>query len=447
MSDERWRIFVSKIFKKDGKPYVLTDGQLRIFCSILDPNKKHVCILAPSRYGKTEVASLAILVLASLFQLKIPIIGGTISKSKKIMEYILEHISDHPSLYEGLIDVSVGDIESLKVMKTKTSLRWKNGGWIYVSSLEERNTLRQGESVVGEGGDMIFVEEAGLLRSDEHFSKVVRMREGEIGKIVLSGNAFENSVFERAFRSDLYEKCVVSLEEAFSEGRLEKDRVFTEIKPQMTKKDWMRFYECEFPSVQDYSYFYPRRYEALPPIDELYLYGAIDPSLGEVAKQENRSLAGVVVLGVHKKTKQAYEVFSEGSRLNPTEMISFILDLPYRFTRFAVEDVQYQRYFKSILEDESRKRGKYIPFVGVRQTKAKRDRIESIEPYINTGQVLFRGGNELEKELREYPFSDHLDVLDALEMAIRVAIGGASSLPLGQTKNTKSFSNWKNIEF
>ncbi|MCH8090436.1 MAG: hypothetical protein IH955_10545, partial [Chloroflexi bacterium] len=45
-----------------------------------------------------------------------------------------------------------------------------------------------------------FLEEAGLIKKKEQYSKVVRMMEGtEWGKIVQSGNCIESSIFEDAF--------------------------------------------------------------------------------------------------------------------------------------------------------------------------------------------------------------------------------------------------------
>ena len=44
-----------------------------------------------------------------------------------------------------------------------------------------------------------------------------------------------------------------------------------------------------------------------------------------------------------------------------------------------------------------------------------------MEPLINTGQILFKGGNELWNEMQEYPDVEYLDILDALEMAWRLA--------------------------
>ena len=71
------------------------------------------------------------------------------------------------------------------------------------------------------------------------------------------------------------------------------------------------------------------------------------------------------------------------------------------------------------IDEKSKELGKRIPFKGITQNRDKISRIESLEPAINTGQIYFKGGNELWKEMQDYPESENLDVLDALEMAYR----------------------------
>lgn len=419
MKNEKWKIFIKETFKKKGQPYIATDGQVEIFVNILNPNIKYLWINAPTRYGKTEISAMALLTLASLFGLKIPIVGGTISKANKIMEYILEHISDNEKFYEDLINVEIKDIQSLKVIRSKTALRWKNGGWIYITSVDDRNIVRGGESVVGEGGDIVFLEEAGLIKSDEQFSKVVRMPEGKIAKLIMSGNCFENSIFEKAYHNPAYKKVKISLQQAIDEGRIDEDRLFNIIKPQMTTKDWLRFYELKFPKSSDYSYFKPQKYSILPPFDKLKIYGAIDLALGE----KGSHLTAIVILGKDDKG-QIYEIDTIARIMTPDEAINTILNLPYNFVRFGIEEVSFQKFFSDVINRKSKELNKYIPFQGITQSRNKLERIESLEPIINTGQILIKGGNELEKELKDYPDCENIDALDAIEMVYRLITKG-----------------------
>ncbi len=411
---------VASLFKNaKGEPYQLTDGQCDIFEAVTNPKRKWVWQSAPTRYGKTEVTAIASIYLAVFHKVKIPIVGGSEEKARKIMEYVVQHIGDHPSLYEGLINVNVREsradaVEQLKVQMSKQALRWKKGGWIYITSVDARSITSEGEKVVGEGGDIVILEEAGLIKRKEQFSKIVRMVEGSIwGKLLMTGNCIENSVFQTAFNDSLYYKVRISQEQAIAEGRIDPQRLEQQ-KTQTTSKDWKRYYLVEFPAENEFTYFKPKRYDILPEI--VRYWGSLDLALGEAKKG---SLVGIVILGKDKEG-QVYEIESKGEQIKPDETIRTIFNYPYQFERFGIESVQFQQYFINIIKERSKDRGKYIPFEGISQSKKKEERIESLEPFINTGQILFKGDNELWREMQEYPEGDLVDVLDALEMNWRM---------------------------
>jgi predicted phage terminase large subunit-like protein len=409
---------VRTIFKTSkGQPYEMTDGQAELFLSIIDPKIKWLWCSAPTRYGKSDILAMAILYLASYKKLKVPIVGGSEDKAKKIMEYVVAHLADDASLYAGLINIQdAHDVDKLKVTVSKDALRWRDGGWIYITSVDSRRVgASQGEKVVGEGGDVIVLEEAGLITNKEQFSKVVRMPEEDKGwgKLIMSGNCIEKSVFETAYNDPLYHKVRIDLDQAIKEGRYTQEYL-EQKKGQTTSKDWKRYYLVLFPAANEFTIFKPKKYEILP--NELKYYGAVDLALGEAKKG---SLVGITILGVDGKG-QVYEIDSIGVQIQPEETMRTIFNFPYKFQRFGVEKVQFQAYFLKVIEEKSKTEGKYIPFQGITQNKKKEERIESLEPFINTGQILFKGDNELWDEMQSYPTSDHLDVLDSLEMAWRI---------------------------
>lgn len=413
---QKIKTLVRGFFKNSqGEPYELTDNQAALFISIINPAIKWLWISAPTRYGKSEILAMALIYLAVVKHLKIPIVAGSQEKAEKIMEYVVQHLPDHPELYRGLINLDVAEVEKLKVSMAKDKLRWIDGGWIFITSVDSRNIMREGEGVVGEGGDVVVLEEAGLIKHKEQFSKIVRMPEADRGwgKLIMSGNCIEGSVFEDAYNDPLYIKVRVSLDQAIAEGRYTQ-QALDEKKSQTTSKDWKRYYLVEFPAANEFTYFKPKKYEYLP--KDLKVYGAVDLALGESAKG---SLVGMVLLGRDDKG-QVYEVDSLGLILKPEETIRTIFNFPHKFERFGVEAVQFQKYFLKTIEDKSKVEERYIPFEGINQKRKKEERIESMEPFINTGQILFKGDNELWDELQDYPQADHLDVLDALEMAWRV---------------------------
>ena len=237
----------------------------------------------------------------------------------------------------------------------------------------------------------------------------------------MSGNCVENSVFEDAYNNDLYVKVRITLEQALSEGRFTQKEL-DDKKSQTTSKDWKRYYLVKFPEAGEFAFFKPQSYEVLPPMKELKFFGANDPALGRKKKNENEatgSLVGIVVLAQHMQTGQIYEAVSIGEHLKPNEIISRIFNLPYTFERFGIEAIQFQRYFMETMEEKSKEKHRYIPFEPIQQQRKKEERIESLEPFINTGQILFKKGSILWQHMQDYPDLEYLDVLDTLEMCFR----------------------------
>lgn len=418
----------------NGEPFELTDGQVKIFEAVVNPNYKFVWTSAPTRYGKSNVVALALIYLAVFERLKIPIVAGTKDKADKIMEYIVEHIADHPELYEGLINLTdIESVEKLKIKVSKQALRWSHGGWIFVTSIDSRSLVKEGEGVVGEGGDIVVLEEAGLIRREEQFSKIVRMPEHNRGwgKLVQSGNCIEKSVFEKAFNDPKYKKVKIGLEQAIQEGRFTREELEAK-KQDTTSKDWKRYYLVEFPEHSEYAYFKPQKYDYLP--NNLVVYGAIDLALGETKKG---SLTGIVLLGRDRETGKIYEIDSVGLHMAPDDAKRTIFSYQHEFRRFGVEEIQFQKYFLQTIKQESQRLNKHIPFVGIGQKRKKEERIESMEPYINTGQILFRGDNELWREMQDYPESENLDVLDALEMCWRLMHDSGGSYTVDERARMK----------
>lgn len=417
----RIRAIVQNLFKdSEGKPFPITDGECEIFEAVTNPHYKYDWISAPTRYGKTETIALAIIYLAVFHHLKVPVVAGSYDKANKIMEYVVAHLGDHPSLYKELINAQgMSSIDKLKVTVSKSILRWSSGGWLYITSVQAGNIKSEGESVVGEGGDVIVLEEAGLIKHQEQFSKIVRMSESNKGwgKLVLSGNCIEKSIFEEAFGDPMYHKVRISLEQAIAEGRYSPLEL-EQKKLQTTSKDWKRYYLVEFPLANEFTYFKPQRYEILP--GNIKNYAFLDLALGESAKG---SLVAVVILGRDPKG-QVYEVHSFGLILKPEETIREVFNLPYKFERFGIESVGFQKFFYSTINDLSKKLEKYIPFTPISQSRPKMERIEGMEPIVNTGQILFKGDGEMWKELSDYPNCEKFDVLDSLEGAWRV-MGGS----------------------
>lgn len=394
---------------------MMSDGQCEIFYCITSKHIKYGWISAPSRYGKSETAAIALIYLARFFDLKIIIIGATDEKANKIMEYVVEHIGDHEDLSIGLLNTDIKQIDKLKIQTSKKALRWASGGWIYITSIDAKSVAAGGEKAVGEGADVVYIEESPLIKTKEQMSKIIRMPEIDRGwgKLLQAGNLFEGNHFEEAFNSNRYYKAFVPLDQAMYEKGWSEDFIKDKV-DQMTTKDAKRMYYMVFPQRGEMTFFDPKTYGILPEITAYY--GAMDPALGKVTSKSNTA---IVVVGVDENG-YIYEIESHIGKIKPDDAMDIILNLPYTFTRFGIESIQFQDYFREQLIAKSNNAKKYIPFEAIQQQRAKEMRVESLEPQIKSGLIRFRGNNELYNEAVDYPDSSTIDGLDTLEMCFRL---------------------------
>lgn len=393
----------------------MNDGQCDLFYAITNKNIKYTWLSAPTRYGKSETAAIALIYLARFFNIKIVIVGATDDKANKIMEYVVEHIADHPDLGIGLLNTDIDKLEKLKVQSSKKALRWSSGGWIFITSIDAKSKSAGGEKAIGDGADVVYIEESPLIKTKEQLSKIIRMTEFDRGwgKLIQAGNMIEGNHFEEAFYDPRYYKVYIPLAQAMYEKGWTYDFINDKVE-QSTTKDKKRMYFMLFPKKGEKAFFAAKKYGLLPEIEQYY--GAMDPALGKTTSSSNTA---IVVVGVDKNG-YIYEVESFVDKIKPDDAMDIILNLPYTFTRFAIEAIQFQDFLKDQLTAKANIARKYIPFEGLQQRRAKEQRIESLEPQLKTGLIKLKGNNTLWDEAIDYPDSDTLDGLDALEMCYRL---------------------------
>lgn len=172
--------------------------------------------------------------------------------------------------------------------------------------------------------------------------------------------------------------------------------------------DWFRFFN---PCDMDFSS--PR----------FQFYGYCDPSLG---RSEQSDFSAIVTLAVDDDTGIAYLYDADIARRHPDKIISDILDKSrlltretgHRYTLFGAETNQFQWFLKELLARESARQGVYLPVVGVRSTEDKTMRVESLQPDVKNGYILFQKNQTLLlQQLSQFPLGAHDDGPDALEGA------------------------------
>jgi conserved hypothetical protein len=191
--------------------------------------------------------------------------------------------------------------------------------------------------------------------------------------------------------------------------------------------------DCLF-SPQWFRFYNPAELDFRAP--RFRFYGYCDPSLGKSAQSD---YSAIVTLAVDGDSGTAYVYDADLARRHPDRIISDILEkerLLRRetgrgYTLFGAETNQFQWFLKEQLARESAKAGLYLPIQGVRATEDKTLRVESLQPDIRNGYILFRRDQTLLlQQLSEFPMGAHDDGPDALEGARTLARKGSAPLDL-----------------
>ncbi len=156
-----------------------------------------------------------------------------------------------------------------------------------------------------------------------------------------------------------------------------------------------------------------KRYNQPPPLEEMKRYISIDPAIGQ--KKEN-DFSIVLAAGITSK-RELLTLEYERERYNPSELIEKIFEYFERYNPEAViiETVAYQQALAHFVEKEAMDRFMYLPIIEYSPSKSKETRIKGLQPIAQRGKLLIRPFHrELAKELRDFPYSEHDDISDAL---------------------------------
>lgn len=156
-------------------------------------------------------------------------------------------------------------------------------------------------------------------------------------------------------------------------------------------------------------------------------YGYCDPSLGRTASSD---YSAIVTLAVDRNTGLSYVWDADIQRRHPDKIIVDILEKERLLRRetgrgyalFGAETNQFQWFLKEQLARESARQGLYLPIQGVRSTEDKTMRVETLQPDVKNGYILFRRDQTLLlQQLSQFPLGAHDDGPDALEGARTLA--------------------------
>lgn len=269
----KYYLRVRTLFKDaNGKPFEMTPGQCEVFKIIFEEGIKRGVIRTTTQYGKSEVASMAIIMIMLERAEKILIVAPSTKQAEIIMGNVIKHFFDHPYL-TAMIDYQ-GKLEQLKQERSRRKIVTKNGGEVMILTAEASTVAKEARSLMGFGAKVVIVDESSLI-PDLIFFKILRMVGGyQGGKLIQLGNPFERNHFWKAFQRDYYTKLVITYKQALAEGRLTPEYI-AEVREDMDEISFKIFYECEFPDGGD---------NVVIPMD--WLLKAVDNTKAIVTKED-----------------------------------------------------------------------------------------------------------------------------------------------------------------
>lgn len=149
----------------------------------------------------------------------------------------------------------------------------------------------------------------------------------------------------------------------------------------------------------------------------LLYFGACDPSLGKHGS--SRDPSAIIIGGFDREAGILYVIEALIKKRLPDRIIEDIIELQKKYScmLWLVETVQFQEFLKTELVKRSAKAGYPVPAQGVTPHTDKILRIETLQPHVANGLILFHPSQTtLISQLQHFPKADHDDGPDALHM-------------------------------
>lgn len=147
----------------------------------------------------------------------------------------------------------------------------------------------------------------------------------------------------------------------------------------------------------------------------------VDPAISEKREGDFTAMA---VTGIDQFSNIFIKDLARG-HWKPSQIIEaiFYLDELWHPNAILVETIAYQKALAYFLQDEMRRRNKYLPIIEKKfQEKSKRERILSLQPVYQNKKVFHRKELKmnayLEEELVKFPRFKRDDLADTLSMAL-----------------------------
>ena len=182
--DQRAFDIVKKLFKDDyGNPFEMTLGQISLFRAIYEKTHSRIQFDCYTQYGKSDIVSMAVLLRATTFPEKWPIVGATKDKASIIIGKLIKHLFENDytlSKFQIGADESLERIKRTRSRDTLTFRVDKSGamGTVLAMSADARRKSQDaGDILIGHGAQNLIEDDAALIPDPIH-GKAMRMLGG-----------------------------------------------------------------------------------------------------------------------------------------------------------------------------------------------------------------------------------------------------------------------------
>ena len=229
--------------------YDLSYGQQQIVGAVLDPTVKRLIISCMTRYGKTRVVAIGLLLyILNSTNKKVLIIAPTTDQTNIIRNYMAEMIAENPTLCNLVDHTAHSGPEHLKSEMSKKRLTFKNGcEVITLTAHGNENEEDPAPNLMGFGGDVIVLDEADLILRKVYTSRISRMLgDSPDSKLITIVNPWNPINFaHEQWQNPLFKKIHIGWRQALAEKRTTQ-AYLDEQKALLSDFEWTVLYESNW---------------------------------------------------------------------------------------------------------------------------------------------------------------------------------------------------------
>jgi len=231
---------VRTLYKNEkGNPFEMTYGQAQIFVAIVKKKHPRIHIETHTRYGKSEIISMAVLTRVTTEPEKFSIVAGNNDQAGIIMSDIIKHIFDNEYTRSKFIIEKGESEENIRRYKNKDRINFKLEGGLLGEVF-----ICNAAGAMGFGAPNIIQDESALVLTKEH-SLVMRMlADMPQNFLVKVGNPWPEEHFIKSHESPEYAHIFIDYHQGIAEGRLTPEYI-EEVR---REANFDVLWECKFPS-------------------------------------------------------------------------------------------------------------------------------------------------------------------------------------------------------